>query len=376
MTTALAPTKVTLGALCGVIAWTAVAAAQTPTVRSDQDVYGRNGWVLENGRLHVGIVQGGGHIAEIRLISSDPRLAVNPMFIPAGRGYMGHMVCFPNFGPASPEERENGIGGHGEANAVDWHQTRAPQIDAQGLTFFYGADLPKTQFRIERAVSMKAGEPQVVVEEWIENLAPYDRPYNLNEHPTFGAPFVASDKNVLDMSGTKAMSDPRRTANGQWAASREFVWPTAPTPDGGTISLREFHAVPQGQVYTAILADQSRPLSWFTMFNRDYPLLVGYVFPTADYPWMSEWQNKPSADSAAGMARAVLFGTSPWDEGLRKSVERGQLFGVPSYRFIAARQRLSTTFTIFLREIPVGFAGVQDVRAVDGRIEVIERKLN
>lgn len=374
MTTAFAPTKVTLGALCGVIAWTAVAAAQAPTVRSDQDVYGRNGWVLENGRLHVGIVQGGGHIAEIRLISSDPRLAINPMFIPAGRGYMGHMVCFPNFGPASPEERENGIGGHGEANAVDWHQTRAPQIDAQGLTFFYGADLPKTQFRIERAVSMKAGESQIVVEEWIENLTPYDRPYDLNEHPTFGAPFVAPGKNVLDMSGTKAMSDPRRTANGRWVASREFAWPDAPTPDGGTISVREFHAVPQGQVYTAILADQSRPMSWFTIFNREYPLLVGYVFPTADHPWMSEWQNEPQADSPAGVARAVLFGTSPWDEGLRKSVERAQLFGVPSYRFIAARQRLSTRFTIFLREIPVGFAGVQDVRAVDGRFDVVERE--
>jgi hypothetical protein len=376
MTTLFRSTKVILGAVCGVIASVALAAAQTPTVRSDQDVYGRKGWVLENGRIHVGIVQGGGHIAEIRLIASDPRLSINPMFIPSKSGYMGHMVCFPNFGPASPEERQSGIGGHGEANAVDWHQTRTPTIDAQGLTFYYGAELPKTQFRIERAVSMKAGEPQIVVEEWIENLTPYDRPYDLNEHPTFGAPFVAPEKNVLDMSGTKAMSDPRRTANQQWAASREFVWPSAPTPDGRTISLREFHAVPQGQVYTAILSDQSRALSWFTIFNRDYPLLVGYVFPTADYPWMSEWQNKPQADSPVGTARAVLFGTSPWDEGLRKSVERGQLFGVPSYRFIAARQRLSTTFTIFLREIPVGFAGVQEVRAVDGRFEVIERKRN
>jgi hypothetical protein len=284
------------------------------------------------------------------------------------------MVCFPNFGPASPEERQNGIGGHGEANAVDWQQTRPPQIDPQGITFYYGADLPKTQYRIERAVSLKTGEPQIHVEEWVENLTSYDRPYNWDEHATFGAPFAEPDKTVLDMSGTKAMTDPRRTANNQWAVNREFVWPDAPKAEGGTISLREFHAVPNGQVYTAVLADQSRPLSWFTMFNRDYPLLVGYAFPTAGHPWIVDWQNQPQAGSPAGVARGIEFGTSPVDEGLRKSVERAQMFGVPTYKFIAAKQRLSTTFDVFLAEIPIGFAGVQDVRPVDGRFQVVPRK--
>jgi hypothetical protein len=349
------------------------ASAQTPSVRADQDVHGRKGWVLDNGKLHVGIVQGGGHIAEISMVSSNPKLAINPMFIPAGNGYMGHMVCFPNFGPASPEERQNGIGGHGEANSVEWQQTRPPQIDAQGLTFYYGADLPKTQFRIERAISMKSGDAQIHVEEWVENLTPYDRPYNLDEHATFGAPFAAPGKTILDMSGTKGMTDPRRTAGNQWATSREFTWPNAPKADGGTVDLREFRAVPNGQAYTAVLSNQSRPMSWFTIFNRDYPLLVGYAFSTADHPWIVDWQNQPQAGSPVGVARGIEFGTSPIDEGLRKSVERAQMFGVPTYRFIAAKQRLSKTFTIFLKEIPAGFGGVQDVRDVDGRFEIIPK---
>jgi hypothetical protein len=347
--------------------------AQTSFVREEANVHGRKGWVLENGKLHVAILQDGGHIAEIRLISPDARLAINPMFIPAGNGYIGHMVCFPNFGPASPEERQNGIGGHGEANSVDWQQTKPPQIDQQGITFFYGAELPKTQYRIERAISLKMGEPQVHVQEWVENLTAYDRPYNWDEHATFGAPFAAPDRTVLDVSGTKAVSDPRRTAGNQWAVNREFVWPNAPKADGGTISLREFHAVPNGQAYTVVLADQSRPMSWFTLFNRDYPLLVGYVFSTADHPWIIDWQNQPQAGSPAGVARGIEFGTSPVDEGLRKSVERAQMFGVPTYRFIAARQRLSTEFTIFLTEVPNGFNGVQDVRAANGRFEVVPR---
>lgn len=348
------------------------AAAQAPTLR-EGEVHGRKAWVIENGKIRVALLRSGGHIAEVRLISGNPRLGINPMYVPPGSGYMGHIVCFPHFGPASPEERQNGLRGHGEAAWVDWQQTKPPQIDARQITFFYGADLPNTHYRIERAVSLRSGEAVMHVEEWIENLTSYDRPYNRDQHATFGAPFVAPAKNVLDLSGTKAIADARRTGGNQWAAGREFDWPHAPRGDGTTSSLREFRAVPEGQVYTAVLAKTSGDAGWFTLYNTDYPLLVGYIFPTADHPWVIDWQNQPKSHSPAGTARGIEFGTSPFDEGLRRSVERGQMFGAPAYKWIGSRQRVSTTFTIFLSEIPHGFAGVQDVRREDTRIAITER---
>ena len=347
--------------------------AQGPTVREEAQIYGRPGWVLENGTLRVGLLRGGGHIAEVRLLSANPRLSINPMFIPLGNGYMGHLVCFPHYGPASADERAQGLRGHGEAGSVEWQQTRAPEIDAQHITFYYGADLPVTHYKIERAVTLKTGEASVHVEEWIENLAAYDRPYNRNQHATFGAPFVTRARTVLDMSGTRGMTDPTRTAGSKWNESALFQWPDAPRKDDTPLSLRDFHAVPGGQVYTPVLTDRSKPQSWFTMFNQDYPLLVGYVFPTDDHLWINDWQDLPSHDSPAGTARGIEFGTSPFDEGLRKSVERGQMLGAPTYKFIGARQRLSTTFTIFLKEIPAGFPGVRDVRIVDGMVMVETR---
>jgi len=351
-----------------------VATAQTPTVREEPNIYGRPGWVLENGNMRVGLLRGGGHIAEVRLISGNPRLSINPMFIPAaGDGYMGHLVCFPHYGPASADERAQGLRGHGEAGSVEWQQTRPPQIDAQGLTFFYGADLPKTHYKIERAVTLKAGETALRVEEWIENLAPYDRPYNRNQHATFGAPFVMQGRNMLDMSGTRGITDPVRTAGGKWSEGQLVQWPVAPRGDGIELSLRDFHAIPGGQAYTPVLTDRSKPQSWFALYNADYPLLVGYVFPTDDHPWIIDWQNQPRLDVATGTARGIEFGTSPFDEGLRKSVERGQLLGAPTYRFIGARQRLSTTFTMFLREIPLGFTGVAAVTLDDSKPNVIAR---
>lgn len=345
----------------------------TPSVREESNIYDRPGWVLENGKIRVGLLRGGGHIAEVRLVSNNPRLSMNPMFIPDGNGYMGHLVCFPHFGPASTEERAQGLRGHGEAGSVEWQQTRPPQIDAQGITFFYGADLPKTHYKIERAVTLKGGETTVHVEEWIENLASYDRPYNRDQHATFGAPFVTPGRNVLDMSGTRGVTDATRTAGGKWAEGQLFQWPNAPSRDGVELSLRDFHAIPGGQVYTPVLTDRAKPQSWFTLYNADYPLLVGYLFPSDDHPWIIDWQNQPRADSTTGTARGIEFGTSPYDEGLRKSVERAHLLGVPTYKFIGARQRVSTTFTIFLQEIPQGFAGVRDVRMVGRSVKVESR---
>lgn len=348
-------------------------AAQMPTVREEASVHGRPGWVMENGSMRVALLRGGGHIAEVRLTSANPRLTINPMFMPSGNGYVGHLVCFPHYGPASPEERAQGLTGHGEAGSVEWRQTRPPRTDATSLTFYYGAELPKTQYTIERAVTLVAGENTLHIEEWIENLTAYDRPYNRNQHATFGAPFVTRGRSVLDMSGTRGITDSKRTAGSKWVENRLFQWPAAPTSDGVELSMRDFHAIPGGQVYTPVLTDRAKPHSWFAMYNEDYPLLIGYVFPSDDHPWIIDWQNQPQADSAIGTARGIEFGTSPFDEGLRRSVERGQMLGVPTYKFIGARQRVSTTFTIFLREIAPGFKGVGDARVENGNVVVIEK---
>ncbi len=348
--------------------------ANAPVVSGNQMINGRIGWVIESDRMRIGLLQGGGHIAELRLKSADPRLAINPLYTRDDPGYVGHLVCFPNYGSvSSPEEQRNGLRGHGEAGVVQWVQTRPPRVEADTLVFFYGAELPLTQYRIERAITLKAGETVVHVEEWVENLALFDRPYNHNQHPTFGSPFVTPGKNFLDMSAGRGMTDAARTAGGRWAPNLELTWPELPGTDGSLVNMRPFQAVPDGLAYTAFLLDQNRPLNWFTVYNSDYPLLVGYLLPTAENPWIIDWQRWPRYDTDAGIARGIEFGTSPFTEGIRASVERGKLFGEPAYRWIAGRQRRGISFTLFLAEIPPGFAGVQDVGSADDRITITER---
>ena len=121
-----------LAVILTLLATVAPAGAQSGTATASSDINGRPGWVLENGAIRVGLLRGGGHIAELRMISANPRLSINPMFVPAprsasersGPGYMGHLVCFPHYGPASAEERAQGLSGHGEAGSVEWRETR------------------------------------------------------------------------------------------------------------------------------------------------------------------------------------------------------------------------------------------------------------
>ncbi len=356
--------------LAGAMAIAGVALSAPPASMRSETFQGREAYVLENGKIRVSLIRGGGHIGEIRFLSDDPRKAINPMYIPLKAGYMGQLLCFPWFGPPSPDEARQGLRFHGEAGGVEWKQSQPPKVDDRSVTFSYSADLEKTQFRVERTVTLLTGESVVYVEEWIENLAAFDRPFNRNQHPTFGAPFVAPGKNVLDLSGTKGFIDPRRAAADTLPAGREFQWPNAVKPDGSSVSLREFQQAPKSTTLYSVLLDQSRPVSNFTMYNTDYPLLVGYLFPTADNPWIVDWQNN---QPGGAIARGIEFGTSPVDEGLRKSIERGATFGVRGYGWIGARQRLKTTFTIFLAEIPAGFAGVQEVLQEPGKIVLTER---
>jgi hypothetical protein len=350
----------------------------------EEKVYGRQAWVLENGTIRVALLRGGGHIAEVRLLSTDPKKSVNPMRVPhyatiepyqyrdardnpiygegphrwLSAGYMGHLLCFPSYGPpSSDDEVKAGLGSHGEAPIVEWKKLGGDQT-ADAVTFRYGARLEKTQYLVERAVTLRKGARSVRVEEWVENLTNWDRPANWMEHATFGQPFIEPGKTFLDVSATRGLLD---DAEINWADGKRRMMPE--TPHTGS--------------YTALLMDPARHEQFFTLYHTDFRVLIGYVFPAAGSPWIADWQeNRRISEkpwNGQAVARGIEFGDTPFAEGLRKSVERGSLFGQPSYRWINAHARLKREYTIFLEEIPEGFTGVRDVTMNNGTPAITNR---
>ncbi len=285
-----------------------------------ETIHGRQAYVVENGKLRVSALRGGGHLAELRLLTDDARLGINPLYVPhyptiepylydpaqhatqyaAGAnarltaGYMGHLLCFPAFGPPTPAEVDNDFTFHGEAVAVEWTQHQPAQINPESITLYYAANLVQTQYRVERAITLLANETVVYVEEWIENLTQFDRPFNRDQHPTFGPPFALPAKLMLDLSGTQGMIHPSRTANGALPVDGTITWPYAIRPDGTQVDLRAMQSAPESTTYYPILLDPARATSYFTLYNVDYPLLIGYLFPTIDNPWIVDWQENQS----------------------------------------------------------------------------------
>jgi hypothetical protein len=376
--------------------------AQEPAFRRET-FHGRHAYVLDNGCIRVSLLRGGGHIAEIRFLSDDPKKSVNPMRIPhyqtiepyeydpakhdvlfpdgshrwLSSGYMGHLLCFPVFGPpSSSDEIRNELGNHGEAPIVEWKEQKF-EAGQNGITLWYGAELPKTQYRVSRKVTLPAGSTALYVQEWVENLLPFDRPINWVQHATFGPPFVEPGESFLDVSATQGQVDEEGSEGDSLKPGSSIEWPFGVSHSGERTNLRPFQPAPHSGTYFALLLDPKRLQNYFTMYNTNFPVLIGYLFPTADNPWLGDFQEnqriiqKPWEGKV--VTRGIEFGTTPFPEGLKKSVERGRMFGAPTYRWIGGKQRLETSFVVFLAEIPTHFAGVADVTKEADRILVEER---
>lgn len=377
------------------LAFAALLPAQQKLTVTEETVYGRPAWVLSNGLIRVALLPGGGHIAEVRFPDG-----VNPMRVPhyptidpdkyeparhdevygtnphrwLSAGYMGHLLCFPFYGPPSSAWEEKAqLGNHGEAPIVRWRE-REREIGQDAITFRYGADLVKTQYTVERTIRLPKGKAYFHVEEWIENLAHYDRPFQWMQHATFGPPFIEPGQTMLDASATRGL-----TAQGTTSLrpNTEFAWPMGMDANGAAADLRPMQPQANAGTYSALLMDPARTVQFFTLHHPKLKLLIGYTFPTETNPWLADWQenrrNTSSPWNGQVVARGMEFGNSPFAEGLKKAVERGSLFGVPAYSWIGAREKRRTDFTVFVEKIEGDYRGTRDVRMEGGEPKLVPR---
>ena len=93
--------------------------------------------------------------------------------------------------------------------------------------------------------------------------------------------------------------------------------------------------------------------AFFVAFSPRLQFALGYVWRTADFPWMGIWEENHSRPHAPWhgktLTRGLEFGVSPVPEGRRQMVERGRLFDTPTFRWLPAESRLSVEYWIMMR---------------------------
>lgn len=329
---------------------------------------GRRAVSIENKALRLTVLVEGGHIAEIL----DKRSGVNPLWTPSWEsiepstfgpahhalygagadgkllaGIMGHNLCLDIFGGPSEEEAAAGLTAHGEGSVVPY------QLEEANGGLAAHAEFPKAHLSFTRRLTLKGGTVRVL--ESVRNLTECDRPIGWTQHVTLGPPFLENGATEFRASATRSQVFESQFGPGDYlVAGAEFDWPMAPRIDGGTTDLRRSIDSPPASAYTAHLMDPSRDDAFFVAFSPAARLAFGYRWKQRDFPWMGIWEENRSRQGSPwngqAITRGMEFGVSPYPETRRAMIERGRLFGVPTYRWIPARSEVTVEYAVIMMQ--------------------------
>ncbi len=329
----------------------------------------RRAYRIANEKLEVTVTEEGGHIASIVRKGTD----VNPLWTPhwdsiepsaydAARhpqfgtgpeakllaGILGHNLCLDLFGGPSEEEAAAGMTVHGESSVARY------DFAEESGALLQRADFPEGRLRFERRLKLEGN--LVAIRETVENLAAWDRPAAWTQHVSLGAPFVEGGVTEFRTPGTrsKVLETDFADGKGYQVVGAQFDWPVCPRKGGGGIDLRVYPKDAVSAGYTATLMDPHRERAFFMAYHPRWKLLFGYVWKRTDFPWLGRWEENRSRTHAPWAGREVTcgmeFGASPMPETRRAMIERGSLYGVPGYRWLPARSKVTAEYWAFAVE--------------------------
>jgi hypothetical protein len=343
-------------------------AAAAATAQQEITFDGKPARVLENDKLALTILSGGG--AMVQLLRKDDPSKLNPL-----EG-LGHFLCVDGFGSVSKEERAAGLPGHGEAYRTPW-ELQAATRNGGTSTVVFGARLPIVQEVFRRTIRMVDGEHVVYIDTELESLLGFDRPVNWAEHATIGGAFLEQGKTVTEMSASRSMTRPHESpppappVRHQLADGKAFTWPMAPTVNGNAIDMRVAPSATDIVDHTTSLMDPSKRLVYITAFHPGKRALLGYVFRRDEYPWTQIWDSYPSGGKRS--FRGLEFSTQPFDLPRRQVIQSNALFDTPTYRWLPAKSTITSSFLMFYVATPEGFSKVDDVVLGEKRLTVEDR---
>ncbi len=327
---------------------------------------------MENDRLRLTLLPGGGHIAAVVLKENG----VNPLWDPPWEtidpstfdpeihegyggpaeaqllaGIAGHNLCFDFFGPPSEQETDAGLTAHGEAPVLDWDVTEsAGELLAKG-------ELPQARMSFERLLVAPPNGNFVRIVETATNRMNIDRAVGWTQHVTLGPPFLEKGKTRFEASATKSKVFEQEFAPGhnRFLPGAEFDWPFAPLSAGGWGDMRLTVGTAVSGAYTAHLMDPALQDAFFAAYHPASEILFGYLWKRSDFPWLGIWEENYSRGQAPWngrtLTRGMEFGVSPMPETRRQAIDRGRLFEEQSFRWIPARESVTVEYLLFIERM-------------------------
>lgn len=307
----------------------------------------------------------GGSIGEFRLKDST----LNPLnwAAPSGsdpgpRGF-GHFLCLDRWGPPSEAEGARGMPYHGEAAHVVWKGEQEPRTAGGVIEAVMTAQLPLAGLSVRRHLRLSATQSVGLVREEITNDRPLGRIFNIVQHPTIAPPFLDATT-LVDCNGRKGFAQGNPMPH---PAEPSFHWPMALNREGESVNLRRLLHDPDPDVVTYAIDERH---GWITAANPTQGLLLGYLWKTADYPWVSLWRNVQEGQPAA---RGLEFGSTGLHQPFPVLVQVGRLWDRPVFEHLDAGETRTKSYLLFLLKIPPDFRGVSQVTLSGTQLLIHER---
>jgi Domain of unknown function (DUF5107) len=290
-----------------------------PSVDSRWSLAGNRAVVLENRALRVVVLpELGGRVWSIvykpldcEILWQNPRVA--PRRVPFGSCYDdvwcgGWEELFPNDVPGTILGEK--YPDHGEVWTIEWDWSAAAEEDSAAVSL--SCRTPISGFRLERRITLRAGETAVHTEHRLTNEGRDTFPFLWKMHPAFR---VSSDCRI-DFPPMTVELEPAFTAS-LTGASATFPWPYADTPEG-RIDLRP--VPPETSKRAQFFYGTGYKEGWCAITDVAKRLSYGLTFSAAVFPscWLfasfGGWRNHNVA---------ILEPSTTYPFEIEKAIERG-----------------------------------------------------
>ncbi len=269
----------------------------------------------------------------------------------------GHFLCLDRWGAPSAAEVSAGVPFHGEAAHVEWRKAGKTPTEAEMTV-----RLPLAKLGVKRTIKLDGAS--VLVIEAVTNEAPLGRVFNMVQHPTIGPPFL-DESVVVDSNARRGFMQSSPMPNPEHPT---VVWPQA-LKEGVPVNLQFLRDDPMPDVVSYVVDEE---IGWVTALNPDKRLMLGYIWKTAEYPWLNIWRH---AEGGKPMARGLEFGTTGLHQPYPILTKKGSIFGRSLFAFIDATETQVRRYQVFLAKLPIQSSGVSQVRRTgSGELVVVLRE--
>ena len=320
--------------------------------------------VLESPAAKLVIDLGGGSIVDFHLASggSNPLRWIGPADESAVLRPLAHFVCLDRWGQPSDAELRNGMPYHGEAARVRWREFDAPERTDGGTIAAMGATLPMAGLEVRRTVRLSEMTAVFSVSETVSNRNKLGRIYNMVQHATIGPPFL-DETTVVDSNAQRGFVQSNPMPNPE---QPEIRWPEA-SKQGQPVDLRHLTSDPDPNVVSFVVDGE---IGWVTATSSAKELLIGYIWRTADYPWLNIWRHVANGKP---LARGLEFGTTGLPLPFAVLINKPSIFGRPTFTYLDSGENSTRSYSAFLVKVPRDFRGVDRVLYSGGQIVIHER---